>query len=81
MRRMMKTARMVAPMTLLEVLLQLRVTQNYLSLNTHFNCCVVVYKTLKFVLLLMFVPLEGLCYLLSMLSFLLYAFWTHLFAL
>ena len=40
-----------------------------------------VCKTRKFVLLMMFVPLEGLCYLFSMLSFLLYALWTHLFAL
>ena len=40
-----------------------------------------VCKTLKFVLLFKFVPLEGLCYLFSMFPFLLYAFWTHLFAL
>ena len=57
-------------MILLEALLQLHVTQDLsLALNTYFTYRAVVCKTLKFVLLVMFVPLEGLCYLFSMLCF------------
>ena len=73
---------MMVPTTPLEAVLQLRVTQDLsLALNTYFSYHAVVYKTLEFVLLVMFVPLEGLCYLFSMLCFLLYALWTRLFAL
>ena len=74
-------ARTMGPTTPPEVVLQLRVTHNLSLSFEHFVLFIVVCKTLKFVLLAMFVPLEGLCYLCSHVPFLLYALWTRLFAL
>ena len=51
-----------------------------LALNNRF-CSVWSVKLSKFVLLVKSVPLEGLCYMCFHVPFLLYAFWTQLFAL
>ena len=78
---MTKVARAMVPAAPPEVLCcSCACRRVYLSFEQSFLFSMVC-KTLKFVLLIRFVPLEGLCYLFSMFSYLLYVFWTHLFAL
>ena len=74
-------ARTMVPTAPPEVVLQLRLTQNLSFSFEHLLYSSWSVKLFKFVLLVVFVPLEGLCYMCFHVPFLLYAFWTHLFVL